>query len=117
MTRKEVTLENWSQHYDVKPEEYISLKCLTGDKGDNVPGIPGIGPKRAQQLIEQYGNAFSIYEAIPINSKYKYIQTLNENADQILANYELMDLITFCDDAIGKANIADIESIINEYRH
>jgi DNA polymerase-1 len=117
VTRKEVTLENWPTHYDVKPEEYISLKCLTGDKGDNVPGIPGIGPKRAQQLIEQYGNAFSIYEAIPINSKYKYIQTLNENADQILANYELMDLITFCDDAIGKANIVDIESKINEYRN
>ena len=117
VTRKEVTLENWSEHYDVKPEEYISLKCLTGDKGDNVPGIPGIGPKRAQQLIEQYGNAFSIYEATPIDSKYKYIQTLNENADQILTNYELMDLITFCDDAIGKANIADIESTINEYRH
>ena len=117
VTRKEVTLENWSQHYDVKPEEYISLKCLTGDKGDNVPGIPGIGPKRAQQLIEQYGNAFSIYEATPINSKYKYIQTLNENADQILTNYELMDLVTFCDDAIGKANIADIESTINGYRN
>ena len=117
VTRKEVTLENWSEHYDVKPEEYISLKCLTGDKGDNVPGIPGIGPKRAQQLIEQYGNAFSIYEATPIDSRYKYIQTLNENADQILTNYELMDLITFCDDAIGKANIADIESTINEYRH
>ena len=117
VTRKEVTLENWSQHYDVQPEEYISLKCLTGDKGDNVPGIPGIGPKRAQQLIEQYGNAFSIYEATPINSKYKYIQTLNENADQILTNYELMDLVTFCDDAIGKANIADIESTINGYRN
>jgi len=117
VTRKEVTLENWSDHYEIKPEEYISLKCLTGDKGDNVPGIPGIGPKRAQQLIEQYGNAFSIYEATPINSKYKYIQTLNENADQILTNYELMDLITFCDDAIGKANIADIESRINEYRN
>ena len=117
VTRKEVTLENWSEHYDVKPEEYISLKCLTGDKGDNVPGIPGIGPKRAQQLIEQYGNAFSIYEATPIDSRYKYIQTLNESADQILINYELMDLITFCDDAIGKANIADIESTINGYRH
>ena len=117
VTRKEVTLENWSQHYDVQPEEYISLKCLTGDKGDNVPGIPGIGPKRAQQLIEQYGNAFSIYEATPIDSRYKYIQTLNENADQILINYELMDLVTFCDDAIGKANIADIESTINGYRN
>jgi len=117
VTRKEVRLDNWKEHYEVEPEDYISLKCLTGDKGDNVPGIPGIGPKRAQQLIEQYGNAFSIYEATPINSKYKYIQTLNENADQILTNYELMDLITFCDDAIGKANIADIESTINGYRN
>lgn len=117
VTRKEVTLENWNEHYDVKPEQYISLKCLTGDKGDNVPGIPGIGPKRAQELIEQFGNAFNVYEAIPIDSKYKYIQTLNENADQILVNYELMDLITFCDDAIGEANIANIGSVINEYRN
>lgn len=117
VTRKEVTLDNWSEHYDVSPEEYISLKCLTGDKGDNVPGIPGIGPKRAQELIQQYGNAFSIFDATPIESKYKYIQTLNENADQILTNYELMDLIAYCDEAIGENNISDIGCRINEYRH
>jgi len=117
VTRKEVTLDNWFEHYDVSPEEYISLKCLTGDKGDNVPGIPGIGPKRAQELIQQYGNAFSIFDATPIESKYKYIQTLNENADQILTNYELMDLIAYCDEAIGENNISDIGCKINEYRH
>lgn len=117
VTRKEVTLDNWSEHYNVSPEEYISLKCLTGDKGDNVPGIPGIGPKRAQELIQQYGNAFSIFDATPIESKYKYIQTLNENADQILINYELMDLIAYCDEAIGENNISDIGCRINEYKH
>ena len=117
VTRKEVTLENWPEHYNVKPEEYISLKCLTGDKGDNVPGIPGVGPKRAQQLIEEYGDAFSIFDAVPIPSKYKYIQTLNENADQILVNYQLMDLMAYCDEAIGEANIADIECRIDEYRN
>ena len=109
VTRKEVTLENWNTHYECSPEEYISLKCLTGDKGDNVPGIPGIGPKRAVQLIKEYGNAFTIYEAAPIPSKYKFIQSLNENAEQILQNYELMDLMTFCDDAIGTDNLSDIE--------
>ena len=109
VTRKEVTLENWGSHYECSPEEYISLKCLTGDKGDNVPGIPGIGPKRAVQLIQEYGNAFNIYEATPIPSKYKFIHSLNENADQILQNYELMDLMTFCDDAIGADNLSDIE--------
>tara|TARA_Y100000401_G_scaffold80888_1_gene66292 strand:+ start:919 stop:1788 length:870 start_codon:yes stop_codon:yes gene_type:complete len=113
VTRKEVTLDSWKDHYEVSPEEYISLKCLTGDKGDNVPGIPGIGPKRAVGLINQYGSAFNIYDATPIDSKYKYIQALNENAEQILINYELMDLLTYCDDAIGSDNISEIRSILN----
>lgn len=109
VTRKEVTLENWDTHYECSPEEYISLKCLTGDKGDNVPGIPGIGPKRAVQLIQEYGDAMNIYDATPIPSRYKFIQSLNEKADQILQNYELMDLMTYCDDAIGSDNISDIQ--------
>ena len=113
VTRKEVRLDNWHEHYNVTPAEYISLKCLTGDKGDNVPGIPGIGPKRAEQLIKEYGDAMDIYNALPINSKYKYIQALNENAEQLLTNYELMDLITYCDDAIGAENLADIERVMN----
>ncbi len=117
VTRREVRLDNWHEHYDIDPSMYISMKCLTGDKGDNVPGIPGIGPKRATQLIEQYGSAWDIYEAVPIDSKYKYIQDLNANCEQLLVNYELMDLMTFCDDAIGQDNIVDIERVINEYRN
>ena len=116
VTRKEVRLDNWNEHYEVKPEDYISLKCLTGDKGDNVPGIPGIGPKRAVQLIRDYGDAMDIYNATPIPSKYKHIQALNENAEQLLTNYELMDLMTYCDDAIGKENISDIGCKLDEYR-
>jgi len=108
VTRKEVTVDNWHEHYDVTREEYISLKCLTGDKGDNVAGVPGIGPKRAQDLIRQYGDAMDIYNSLPIDGKYKYIQSLNESGEQLLINYQLMDLITYCDDAIGSDNIADI---------
>jgi len=117
VTRKEVRLDNWREHYEVEPEDYISLKCLTGDKGDNVPGIPGIGPKRAVQLIKDYGDAMDIYNATPIPSKYKHIQALNENAEQLLTNYELMDLMTYCDDAIGKENISDIGCKLDEYRY
>jgi len=114
VTRKEVTLENWHDHYDVTPEQYISLKCLTGDKGDNVPGVPGIGPKRALTLIQEYGSALDLYDALPIAGKYKYIEALNENAEQLIQNYELMDLISFCDDAIGSDNLQDIEAKLNE---
>ena len=113
VTRKEITLDYWKTHYDVSPEEYISLKCLTGDKGDNVPGIPGIGPKRALGLIKEYGDALNIYDACPIPVKYNYIESLNENYEQILQNYELMDLVTYCDDAIGSDNISVIRGIMN----
>ena len=108
VTRKEVTINNWHEHYVVTPEEYISFKCLTGDKGDNVPGITGIGPKRAEQLIGMYGDAMTKYDNIPIDGHYKYIQELNQNAEVLLKNYELMDLVTYCDDAIGKDNVSDI---------
>ena len=112
VNRKEVTIENWYDHYEVTPEQYISLKCLTGDKGDNVPGIAGIGPKRAKDLIIAYGDAMNIYDSMPLPSKYKHIQELNASGERILQNYELMDLISYCDDAIGDKNIAEIEEKI-----
>jgi 5'-3' exonuclease len=109
VTRKEVTIDNWYDHYEVTPDQYISLKCLQGDTGDNVMGIPGIGPKRALGLLEQYEDAYSIYDAIPIDSKYKFIQNLNNSEDTILLNYELMDLLTYCNEAIGAYNVAEIK--------
>jgi len=112
VTRKEITLSNWKQHYDCEPEQYISLKVLQGDTGDNVPGVAGIGPKRAFSLLKEYGSALDIYDALPIDQKYKHIQNLNEFGDKLLLNYELMDLLTYCDEAIGKENIEDIEAKI-----
>ena len=43
VTRKETTLLNWDEHYDFDPEYFLTYKCLTGDKGDNVPGVDGVG--------------------------------------------------------------------------
>ena len=104
VTRKETTIHNWDEHYDFEIEDYITFKCLTGDKGDNVPGVPGVGPKRAVQLMEQYGSVFDIYDACPLEGKYKYIQAVNKNAEQLLTNVELMDLNTYSEDAIGEDN-------------
>jgi DNA polymerase-1 len=117
VTRKEITLDNWEDHYDVEPDKYLTLKCLAGDTGDNVPGIAGIGPKRAVSLIEQYGDLFDIYNACPIDSKYKFIQSLNENADRLLLNAELMDLESYSEQALIEAdmNLEDLSSQIQEY--
>lgn len=106
VTRKEHTLDTWDN--PVPPKDYISYKVLTGDTGDNIPGIPGIGPKRAAALIEEYGSALDIYDACPLPGKQKFIQALNEYKDRIPLNYELMDLVSFCQEAIGHVNVQDI---------
>ena len=114
VTRKETTVHNWDEHYDFEIEDFISFKCLTGDKGDNVPGVPGVGPKRAVQLMEQYGTVFDIYDACPLEGRYKYIQAVNENAEQLLTNVELMDLVTYCEDAIGEENKEVIKNTLGK---
>jgi 5'-3' exonuclease len=114
VTRKETTLDNWNTHYDCDIADYISIKCLNGDSGDNVKGVEGVGPKRALDLVKEYGSAFDIAAAIPIQSKYKYIQSLNQCKDRILLNYELMDLLTYCDDALGD-NVSKIDQVLENY--
>lgn len=114
VTRKEITANNWHTHYDFPQESYISIKCLMGDTGDNVRGVEGIGPKRAQQLVEEYGTAIDIVANLPISSKLKYIKTLNEQGDRILLNYRLMDLVSYCQDALG-SNTAEINNTLTEY--
>lgn len=115
VTRKEVTNDNWNDHYDFPQEDYISIKCLMGDSGDNVIGVDGIGPKRAIQLVQEYGSAYDIVANLPIQSKYKYVQALNTSGDKIMLNYQLMDLVTHSEEAIGQDNCAYIDKVIREY--
>jgi len=115
VTRKETTIDNWNEHYDFNPEDYISIKCLTGDSGDNVAGVPGIGPKRAVGLVSEYGSTWDIIASIPISGKYKYIEALNQCKDQLALNYKLMDLVTYSEDAIGVENCKQIDEILEIY--
>lgn len=116
VTRKEITEENWNEHYAYNMDKHLSIKCLTGDPGDNIPGVDGIGPKRAISLVEEFGDTYDIISSIPISSKYKFIQSLNTfGKENLLRNYALMDLISYCDEAIGKENCNEIDMILKEY--
>lgn len=116
VTRKEFTVDNWHEHYDFDRDSYISIKCLMGDSGDNVPGVPGIGPKKAASLVSEYGTTYDIIAALPISSKYKYIANLNEfGAEALMRNYQLMDLVSFCEEALGEENCYKINTILEQY--
>jgi 5'-3' exonuclease len=116
VTRKEITLNNWNEHYEYDPDDHISIKCLTGDSGDSIPGVPGIGPKKAHSLVREYGSTYDIITAIPISSRYKHISNLNEfGAANLIRNYQLMDLVTHCEEALGEENCKVIDSVLEKY--
>lgn len=48
----------------VTPEEVVDLKALTGDSSDNIPGVKGVGPKTAINLLQAYTNLDGIYGAL-----------------------------------------------------
>ena len=48
--------------YGLDPEDFIDLKALAGDASDNIPGIPGIGPKTATVLLQKFDTLDGIYE-------------------------------------------------------
>lgn len=55
----------WEQVYEklgVYPNQVVDYKALRGDTSDNIPGIRGIGPKTAQQLLGKYGNLEKVLE-------------------------------------------------------
>jgi 5'-3' exonuclease len=116
VTRKEITEENWHDHYEFTRDDYISIKCLMGDTGDNVPGVDKVGPKKAHELVKTYGSTYDIIASLPIASKYVYIRNLNAfGKENLLLNYQLMDLVTHCEEAIGPENIIKLDRILEDY--
>jgi DNA polymerase-1 len=64
------------ERYGVYPEQFIDMLTLMGDTSDNIPGVTGIGPKTAAQLINEYGSIENLYNNISRITKYKMKQNL-----------------------------------------
>ncbi len=62
--------------YGVAPEQFIDMLALMGDTSDNIPGVDGVGPKTAAQLINQYGSIENLYDNISQITKDKMKQNL-----------------------------------------
>lgn len=60
----EYNIERLYEEYGVSPAGMIEIKALQGDNSDNIPGVAGIGPKTATELIRRYGNIDYIYDNI-----------------------------------------------------
>src|SRR5580698_8661074 len=84
------------EKFGVTPDKVIEVQALIGDSTDNVPGVPGIGPKGAAQLIGEYGDLESVLAAAPSMKPSKRRDALIEHADKARISHEL---VTLCADA------------------
>ncbi len=92
MKDKQIGIPDVIEKWGVPPEKMIDLQAMTGDSVDNVPGIPGIGPKTAAQLLAEYGDLDTLLERAHEIKQEKRRQTIMENADKARLSRELVRL-------------------------
>ena len=83
------------EKFGVPPEKVGDVLALMGDSVDNVPGVPGVGPKTASQLIQTFGDLDTVLESTDQISKPKLKQSLIEHAEAARLSRELVRLV--CD--------------------
>src|SRR6185369_16384436 len=83
------------EKFGVPPEKVGDVLALMGDSVDNVPGVPGIGPKTASQLIQAFGDLDTVLASTDQISKPKLKQSLIDHADAARLSRELVRLV--CD--------------------
>ena len=76
MKNKSIGIEQVIEKFGLPPEKVIQIQALTGDKVDNIPGAPGIGPKTALQLIEEFGDVKSL---IKNANKIKFVRNCSKH--------------------------------------
>ncbi len=89
-----IDFEHVEEKFGVTPDKVVEVLSLTGDKSDNVPGVPGIGEMTAIPLIREYGTIEKIFENIDKILKPALQQKLRENKDKALLSKTLVTIDT-----------------------
>lgn len=76
------------------PKQLIELKGLMGDASDNIPGVPGVGPKTALKLIKEYGDVETVLENIDKVSGKALKAKLADNKESALLSKKLATICT-----------------------
>src|SRR6202012_3049888 len=80
MKDKKIGIAEVIEKFGVPPEKVIEAQALIGDSTDNVPGVPGIGPKTAAQLLTEFGDLESVLNRAGEIKQQKRREILIEHA-------------------------------------
>jgi DNA polymerase-1 len=104
MKDKQIGIPEVIEKWGVPPEKMIDLQALTGDSVDNVPGVPGIGPKTAALLLEQFGDLETLLARASEIKQEKRREAIVANAEKARISKLL---VTLKDDVPGVDPLED----------
>ncbi len=115
MKDKEIDEKAVFEKFGVTPDKVIEIQALAGDSSDNIPGVPGIGPKIAAELINQFGDVENLLKNASTIKQEKRKQSLIENAELARISKQLVTLrkdvpVTIPVDELG-ANFVDMGKV------
>jgi DNA polymerase-1 len=91
MKDKEYRVKDVIERFRVPPERVRDVLGLAGDSSDNIPGVPGIGPKTASALIEEFGSMEELFKRID-EVKGKKRDTISANREKAFLSKKLVTL-------------------------
>ncbi|WP_267553939.1 DNA polymerase I [Rhizobium rhizogenes] len=94
MKDKQIGIPDVIEKWGVTPDKMIDLQAMTGDSVDNVPGIPGIGPKTAAQLLEEFGDLDTLLARAEEIKQQKRRENIIANAELARISRQLVTLRT-----------------------
>ena len=105
------TEEKFREEYGFEPKKLIDLKALMGDSSDNIPGVAGVGPKTAKELLAKFGSLDGVYENLEDPSiRPKLREKLENDRENAYLSY---DLATICPEA--PIDFAPEDAIVRPY--
>ena len=92
MKNRKIGISEVKEKFGVEPNKVIQIQALTGDKIDNIPGAPGIGPKTALELINEFGDVEKLIENADKIKQEKRKNAIRDFAKDIRVSLELVKL-------------------------
>jgi DNA polymerase-1 len=90
----EYNTEQIIEKYGITPEQFIDYLAICGDSADNIPGVKGLGPKGAVQLLNQFGSLENIYQHLDEISSNSVRKKLQDSEKEALLSKQLATIKT-----------------------
>jgi DNA polymerase-1 len=112
MSDTRLNREGVKEKFDVWPEQIVDYLALVGDSSDNIPGVPGVGPKTAAPLLQHFGSLEALYQRlgevaqVPMRGAKQLAPKLEQHKDAAFLSRRLATIHCAVDLPLGPRDLA-----------